>query len=70
MIDLNWENYRRNAELLLQGIWYSNLPYMLDLDKDELIGSVDRLFDEIPKRILYRNHHPPRRKRRIAGNSR
>ena len=45
MIDLNWENYRRNAELLLQGIWYSNLPYMLDLDKDELIGSVDRLFD-------------------------
>ena len=45
MIDLNLENYRRNAELLLQGIWYSNLPDMLDMD--ELIGSVDRIFDEI-----------------------
>ena len=45
MIYLNLENYRRNAELLLQGIWYSNLPDMLDMD--ELIGSVDRLFNEI-----------------------
>ena len=27
MIYLNLENYRRNAELLLQGIWYSNPRY-------------------------------------------
>ncbi len=45
MIDLNFENYRKNAELLLTGLWYTELPNILDIN--ELILDIDSIFDEI-----------------------
>lgn len=45
MIELDVENYRENAKVLLKGIWYSELPDLIDLD--ELLDSLDSLFDYI-----------------------
>ncbi|MGM9618662.1 MAG: RNA-directed DNA polymerase [Oscillospiraceae bacterium] len=45
MIDLSLENYRENARLLLRGLWYVELPDLLDME--ELVGAVDDIFDEI-----------------------
>ncbi len=50
MIDLNVENNRVNAELLLKGFWYSNLPDILDIE--ELIDDIDKLFDEFNNKTL------------------
>ena len=45
MVDLNAENYRKNAELLLEGIWYSGLPDLLDIN--ELMRGIDTVFSMI-----------------------
>lgn len=45
MVDLNHLNYRENARLLLKGLWYAELPDLLDID--ELADSLDSIFDEI-----------------------
>ena len=45
MVDLNLENYRENTKLLLRGLWYSDLPDLLDME--ELVDAVDDIFDEI-----------------------
>ncbi|MBR2927912.1 MAG: RNA-directed DNA polymerase [Oscillospiraceae bacterium] len=45
MVDLNMENYRNNTQLLLRGLWYSDLPDLLDME--ELVDAVDDIFDEI-----------------------
>ena len=45
MVDLNLLNYRENARLLLKGLWYAELPDLLDMD--ELADSLDSIFDVI-----------------------
>lgn len=45
MVDLNTDNNRQNAELLLKGMWYSNLPDLLDIE--ELAEDMDSLFKKI-----------------------
>lgn len=45
MIDLNTNNYRQNAELLLRGIWYAELPDLLDID--EMVSALDSIFAKI-----------------------
>lgn len=48
MVDLNLEKFRENAQLLLKGLWYSDLPDLLDMD--ELMDGLDEIFDKINKR--------------------
>lgn len=43
VIDLDAANNRINAELLLKGMWYSNLPDLLDLEK--LSNHLDNAFE-------------------------
>lgn len=45
MVDLMRENYHENAALLLKGLWYSELPDLLDVE--ELISGVDDVFAEL-----------------------
>ncbi len=45
MIDLNLLNHRENARLLLKGLWYAELPDLLDID--ELPSDLDVIFSEI-----------------------
>ena len=46
MIDFNMPTYEANTKLLLQGMWYSDLPDILDLDElanylDDAIRAID-----------------------------
>lgn len=45
MVELDVANNRINAELLLKGMWYSNLPDLLDLN--ELTNHLDDIFEYI-----------------------
>lgn len=45
MVDLDLNNNRENAELLLKGLWYAELPDLLDIE--ELTSSLDDVFSEI-----------------------
>ena len=45
MVDLTQENYLTNAQLLLHGLWYAELPDLLDIT--ELEKSIEDIFSEI-----------------------
>lgn len=45
MIDITFDNNKTNADLLLQGIWYLNLPNLLDIS--ELSKDLDAIFSKI-----------------------
>ncbi len=45
MINLDCANNQTNAELLLKGIWYSNLPDIIDID--ELTDDIRAIFTQI-----------------------
>lgn len=45
MVDLTQENHLTNAQLLLNGLWYVDLPDLLDME--ELQESIEDIFTEI-----------------------
>lgn len=45
MVNLDTENNKKNAKLLLQGMWYSNLPDLLDIE--ELSENLESVFFDI-----------------------
>ena len=45
MIDLTRENYLTNAKLLLNGLWYADLPNLLNIE--ELEEAIEDIFNEI-----------------------
>lgn len=50
MVDLDLGNYRENAQLLLRGLWYADLPDLLDVE--ELVDGIDEIFDKINRQTV------------------
>lgn len=50
MDNLDQEYYRKNAQLLLKGLWYSELPDILEID--DLCLSVESILSKIDQHSL------------------